>query len=409
MSTPRIQLDLVNVLESIPKAVLVTDQENRIHHCNNLALTLFGYSAEELLGQPLNSLVPVSLHKIELNARKKTGEEILVEISSLPLQGIDQQLSISVVKDVTERKKFEQALLEKKTSNLKKLCMRLNSMHKSSRETEEKLIETERKSAAMHLEQAKLNLRKHSDFLAHLCHELRNPLAGTRGSLNNIQQDIIIRQDLLEKMLTKCGIGLKSVEEIITCIDNAQAILDTSESLNQLCNKIPNPLTGIHASLQNIQEYIISIQSMLEKMLIECRASFESVEDIDICAAQSQSILDANLDLSRISQTDFKLYKTSFDFKIAMLEVYRIMKGRAKAKGLEFTLVLPDEALTVLGDVVRNKQIAINLVSNAIKYTNKGSIEFKVNILQHLSSSRQIEIQVKDTGIGLDENENSNT
>jgi PAS domain S-box-containing protein len=119
------------LLESAPDAIVTVDGEGRIVLTNSQAERLFGYPARELIGQPVETLIPERLrgrherHRaeyarqprtrpmgvgLELVGRRKDGTEFPAEISLSPLQSEDGLLFTSVIRDVTERKRSEEGL-----------------------------------------------------------------------------------------------------------------------------------------------------------------------------------------------------------------------------------------------------------------------------------------------------------
>jgi PAS domain S-box-containing protein len=124
----------IPLFESFPDAMVAADADGRIAMVNSQAEKLFGYRREELLGQPIEMLVPERLrprhvgHRstyahdprtrpmgigLELAGVRKDGSEVPVEISLSPLETEDGSFVVSAIRDITERKQFEQALQAK--------------------------------------------------------------------------------------------------------------------------------------------------------------------------------------------------------------------------------------------------------------------------------------------------------
>lgn len=119
------------ILEAAPDAVVIVDGQGRIRVVNGQAEVLFGYRRDELLGQTVDMLVPRSVrgdhagHRarymadahtrpmgagLDLRAHRKDGTELPVEISLSPLNVTGEPLVISIIRDISERREWEEAL-----------------------------------------------------------------------------------------------------------------------------------------------------------------------------------------------------------------------------------------------------------------------------------------------------------
>jgi cell cycle sensor histidine kinase DivJ len=103
------------------------------------------------------------------------------------------------------------------------------------------------------------------------------------------------------------------------------------------------------------------------------------------------------LDMSKIEAERFDLARETFDAREAASAVIRLMRGQAERAGVQLRGVLPAEPLEVEADKRAVKQIALNLVSNALKFTPRsGSVTLTVQ-----SDGETLEIIVSDTGVGI--------
>lgn len=123
---------------------------------------------------------------------------------------------------------------------------------------------------------------------------------------------------------------------------------------------------------------------------------------INHAAKSLLDIINDVLDFSRIEAGKLELTKEDFDIRACLARVDSLMGYLARDKGLSFKIDVSDEVPSFLhGDTVRLGQILINLASNAVKFTEKGSVTITivVSALQH--DSVELQFSVRDTGIGL--------
>jgi len=124
------------LLEFVPDAVVIADRDGRIVYANRMTAELFGYAVEELVGQPVESLLPARFREahhrhradydhdpsprpmglgLSLWGMRKSGEEFAAEISLSPLRLGSEHYAVAAIRDVTERRRIEEkALLYRK-------------------------------------------------------------------------------------------------------------------------------------------------------------------------------------------------------------------------------------------------------------------------------------------------------
>lgn len=109
------------------------------------------------------------------------------------------------------------------------------------------------------------------------------------------------------------------------------------------------------------------------------------------------------LDFSRLETGKLSLSKTSFYYKNVLNDLVATITVLAKQKGLELKLDFDKETDVLLtGDPYRLRQIVLNLIANAVKFTDQGKINVSINLKITEAQARLI-IQVKDTGVGISE------
>jgi len=121
-------------------------------------------------------------------------------------------------------------------------------------------------------------------------------------------------------------------------------------------------------------------------------------------------IINDILDFSKIEAGKLLLDPTSFSLRETVGETFNMFKDTIKKKNLGYELeIAPDIPLTVFGDSIRLKQILINLLNNAMKFTAKGSVQLDVRLGQRIDDRDKKHVivlfAVSDTGIGISEDE----
>jgi signal transduction histidine kinase/HPt (histidine-containing phosphotransfer) domain-containing protein/ActR/RegA family two-component response regulator len=120
-------------------------------------------------------------------------------------------------------------------------------------------------------------------------------------------------------------------------------------------------------------------------------------------------IINDILDFSKLHNNKLALEKVPFSIGHILEEVHSIFELQAKSNNDRLSYSLDPETPPVLiGDPYRLKQILINLVSNAVKFTRDGEVNFTANCLKTQSGKAELILQVVDTGIGIDEAEIGN-
>ncbi|MFA7057042.1 MAG: response regulator [Candidatus Cloacimonadales bacterium] len=158
-----------------------------------------------------------------------------------------------------------------------------------------------------------------------------------------------------------------------------------STFLSHMSHEIRTPLNAING----FSQLIYDIEKDLDKR--------EKLKTIVQSGNHLLDIINNILELSKIEAGNIKIQQAEFSLKSVVDEVQRIVSVSANNKGLEFeivkSLIIPDR---VIGDEIQIKQILINLLSNAVNYTERGKI-----ILELKYQNNHATFIVKDTGIGI--------
>jgi two-component system sensor histidine kinase/response regulator len=128
----------------------------------------------------------------------------------------------------------------------------------------------------------------------------------------------------------------------------------------------------------------------------------ELVESVHRNAAGLIQIVDDILDLSRIEAGKLELHLAPCAVGPVVREALEVYAQRARAKGLEVSADVPaDLPASLIGDAGRLRQILLNLIGNAIKFTEAGSVAVRVAVDQRTLTGLKLRFSVTDTGIGI--------
>jgi PAS domain S-box-containing protein len=305
------EAQLAAVLGIAEDAVIIADSSQCIRFFNQGAEKIFGYGAAEVLGQPLEILLPPEARpphrehlehfaatgnqarrmgeRGEIAGRRKDGSVFPAEASICLLQTPAGALYTAILRDVTERRRQSELMRRAK-------------------------------EAAEAATQAK------SLFLANMSHEIRTPLNAV--------------------------IGMTSL------------LLDT-------------PVT------EEQRDFAQTIRSSGEALL---------------------TIINDILDYSKMELGKLELERQAFDLRRCIEESLDLLSPKAGEKNLNLAYIVEDSAPDMLlSDATRLRQILVNLVSNAVKFTHQGEVLVTVDAAPEADGMHRLHFAVKDTGIGIPE------
>lgn len=184
---------------------------------------------------------------------------------------------------------------------------------------------------------------------------------------------------------------VKVIEQLNIARDTAEKANEAkTDFLSNMSHEIRTPLNAI-VGFSNL---------LLEDETVPDSAKDE-VRDIVMASDNLLEIVNGILDISKIEANKLEIVNTEYVFSKMCNELVALSIGRLGDKPIEFkTSFDPSIPKVLYGDVSRIKQICVNILTNAIKYTKEGWIEFKISGVIRNNVCRLI-ISVEDTGIGI--------
>lgn len=220
-----------------------------------------------------------------------------------------------------------------------------------------------------------------------------------RIGINNMAQAIEDYQLDLESNIEQATRDLRAALEQFE-IQNVQ--LDLAKRKAQDANRVKSEfLANMSHELRTPLNGVIGFtRQILKTQLTETQREY--LTTIDNSANNLLSIINDILDFSKLDSGRMAIEHIPFGFRDTIDEAVTLVSASAHNKNLELSLdIAPQLPNSLIGDSLRVKQVIINLLGNAIKFTNQGFIKVDVDYLIEESSDVMVSITVTDTGIGI--------
>jgi PAS domain S-box-containing protein len=420
------------VLDESQTGISFIDQEERIQHSNRVMEFMLGYPADELHQLRFSDLVhpgessalkkrmEALLHgktaslKEEVRMLHKNGSVVYTLFSASAITEDNQRGAVIMLEDISQEKQREQQLLQSVSDYASLLestddgiCLlsydyRLRIMNEAFAQKMQMVYHhvplsgqlfsllvpaREQKTWWQRFSQVikgeSLFVREQytlADGQTLFYNWLMRPVAGTHGMITGIS---LFVRDVTRQIARE--------EEISRAREEAErANMAKSRFLATMSHEIRTPLTGIIGMLDLLSDTRLDQQQK------------QYVQNLRLSSDTLMQIINDVLDYSKIESDKLELVIAPFSVSECIEETFNILHAKAKEKNLRLSYrVDPDIPAELEGDKTRLRQVLINLVGNAIKFTHQGGITVLVKKESCTQEECILQFAVSDTGIGI--------
>lgn len=416
------------VFDNSAVAITVIDKEEKIIAWNPFAEKLLEMGKEDLFNKPVKALYPPHewrrirsfrirkrgiISEVATKIIKKGGTILEVSLSISILKDIDGNMTgaIGIMRDITSQKMAERKLKESESKT--RVILDNSAAAITLTDENEQLISWNKftenllgmKKKDLYLKPVSFlypkeewkkirseNIRKLGSK-----HNLESRVIRKDGKVIDINLSINVLKDVNDHIIGSVGI----MQDITDRKQAQQMLLRAKLAAEEASSAKTIFLTNMSHEVRTPMNAIIGmIDLTLDTSLSEeQRDNLKTAKD---AAGNLLNLLNDILDLSRVEAGKINLESIEFNLRNIVHSVCKGLTVLTRNKNLELLWYVNSEVPDLLmGDPVRLRQVIINLINNAIKFTHKGKIEVRVDAACATEGECQLTFSVSDTGIGI--------
>jgi PAS domain S-box-containing protein len=417
------------ILSDVTIEGIVIHKNGIVRDLNPSLLKLLGYEREEILDKNILEYVyiddrPIAQENIlkdfnrpyEIRFTKKSGKQFFAEIEGRTIQLPGEDLRMAAVRDITRRKQAEDALQESETrmraitdsAHDAIIMMDQNGQISYWNPSAERIFGyTSLEAIGQNLYSLILpsqNLNAQHDALQMFQQTESQDTDGKTLDLEAKRKDnteISVQLSLSAVQMTSGWHSIGILRDVTKQKQNELELIKAKEIAEEATGAKSEFLANMSHEIRTPMNAIIGFSGLVKNTELTQKQQ-DYINKIDSSAKSLLSIINDILDFSKIEAGKLELESVEFRLDDVINNIAGMMSAKAAEKNIELlNNITNDVPCALIGDPLRLGQILLNLVNNAVKFTEEGYVLIKTELIEKDDSRCKIKFSVNDTGIGL--------